>query len=52
MRIAFRVAEGAAREVAVAVELHERAWSREVFVMLPAAAYNGNRYSRSHPAIQ
>jgi hypothetical protein len=38
------VAEGAAREVAVAVELHERAWSREVFVMLPAAAYNGNRY--------
>jgi hypothetical protein len=43
-RIAFRVAEGAAREVSVAVELHERAWSREVFVMLPAAAYNGNRY--------
>jgi hypothetical protein len=43
-QITFRVARGSAREVAVAVEFQERPWSREVFVMLPAAAYNGNRY--------
>ncbi len=43
-RIAFRLAAGSARTVAVAIEFHERAWSRDVFVMLPAAAYNGNRY--------
>jgi hypothetical protein len=43
-RITFRVTGGAAREVAVAVEWTETDWSREVFVLLPAAAYNGNRY--------
>ncbi|MEI6971772.1 MAG: hypothetical protein WCL44_09675, partial [bacterium] len=42
--ITFRVTGGAAREVAVAVEWPVESWSREVFVMLPAAAYNGNRY--------
>ncbi|MEI6971361.1 MAG: hypothetical protein WCL44_07550 [bacterium] len=44
VQITFRVASGAAREVAVAVEWPVESWSREVFVMLPAAAYNGNRY--------
>ena len=42
--VRFRVAQGTAREVAVAIEWTETDWSREVFVMLPAAAYNGNRY--------
>ncbi len=42
--VRFRVARGMAREVAVSVEFPVRPWSREVFVMLPAAAYNGNRY--------
>jgi hypothetical protein len=43
-QIRFRVTAGTAREVAVAVEFPQRSWSHEVFVMLPAAAYNGNRY--------
>jgi hypothetical protein len=43
-QITFRVTGGLAREVAVAVEWTETDWSRDVFVMLPAAAYNGNRY--------
>jgi hypothetical protein len=47
-RITFRVAAGTAREVAVAVEFEERDWSRDVFVLLPAAAYNGNRYPCRH----
>jgi len=47
-RITFRVAAGAAREVAVAVEFEEQGWSRDVFVLLPAAAYNGNRYPCRH----
>lgn len=42
--VSFRVGQGTARAVAVAIEFEEPAWSREVFVMLPAAAYNGNRY--------
>jgi len=42
--VTFRVTEGEAREVAVALEWPVTPWSREVFVMLPAAAYNGNRY--------
>ncbi len=47
-RITFRVVAGAAREVAVAVEFEEQDWSRDVFVLLPAAAYNGNRYPCRH----
>ncbi len=42
--VTFSVARGSAREVAVALEWTVTDWSREVFVMLPAAAYNGNRY--------
>ena len=42
--ITFRVAAGAAHEVAVALEWWVVPWSSAVFVMLPAAAYNGNRY--------
>ena len=41
----FRVVEGAADEVAVAIERHFDGWSRDNFVMMPAAAYNGNRYT-------
>ncbi|MHB9130249.1 MAG: hypothetical protein ACYDBB_04045 [Armatimonadota bacterium] len=43
-RVTFRVTQGAAREVAVGLEWPVAGWSREVFVMLPGAAYNGNRY--------
>ena len=42
--VSFHVTEGAAREVAVALEWPVTPWSQDVFVMLPAAAYNGNRY--------
>jgi len=42
--VRFRVVAGTAREVAVAVEWTVTDWSRDVSVMLPAAAYNGNRY--------
>lgn len=48
-QVTFRVVDGTACEVAVAVEWVVADWSRDVFVMLPAAAYNGNRYpSRSY----
>jgi hypothetical protein len=40
----FTVKEGCASGVAAAVEWLPTAWSRDNFVMLPAAAYNGNRY--------
>lgn len=40
----FRVTKGAASDMAVALEWAIAPWSRDVFVMLPAAAYNGNRY--------
>lgn len=43
-QVTFRVTAGAAREVAVAVEWTVADWSREVFVLLPAAAYAGNRF--------
>jgi alpha-L-fucosidase len=43
-RVTFGVTGGAACEVAVAAEWALPDWSRDVFVMLPAAAYNGNRY--------
>ena len=42
--VTFTVTAGAAREVAVALEWEVGAWSPEVFVLIPAAAYNGNRY--------
>ena len=41
---AFSVAAGSARSIAVALEWDVASWSRDNFVMLPAAAYNGNRY--------
>lgn len=44
-RLTFRVTQGAASAVAVALEWQVTPWSRETFVMLPAAAYNGNRYA-------
>jgi len=43
-QVTFRVTGGEARAVAVAVEWPVESWSRKVFVLLPAAAYNGNRY--------
>ncbi len=43
-QLTFCVTEGAAREVAVALEWSVTPWSQQTFVMLPAAAYNGNRY--------
>lgn len=43
-QVTFRVMHGEAADVAVALEWLVTPWSREVFVMLPAAAYNGNRY--------
>ena len=44
-QVTCRVTQGAAHGVAVAVEWPVAPWSREVFVMVPAAAYNGNRYA-------
>ena len=43
--LTFRVTRGAAREVAVGLEWPVAPWAREHFVLLPAAAYNGNRYA-------
>jgi len=49
-QITFQVTQGTAHQVAVALEWPVKSWSRETFVMLPAAAYNGNRYpSRPYP---
>jgi hypothetical protein len=42
--VTFRVVNGAASEVAVALEWPIAAWSCDNFVLLPAAAYNGNRF--------
>jgi hypothetical protein len=44
-RMSFRVTQGAAHEVAVAVEWPVNPWSRDNFVLLPAATYNGNRFA-------
>ncbi len=41
----FRVTGGSAHDVAVAVECHFSGWTRDHFVMAPAAAYNGNRFT-------
>lgn len=41
----FRIVASSARSVAVALEWSVSTWSRDNFVMIPAAAYNGNRYS-------
>jgi hypothetical protein len=42
--VTFQVRQGQARDIAVGLEWQVDAWSRETFVMIPAAAYNGNRY--------
>lgn len=43
-RIAFRLKSPRADQVTAAIELPVESWSPEVFVLVPAAAYNGNRY--------
>ena len=43
--VTFRVVRGTASEVAVALEWLIPTWARDNFVLLPAAAYNGNRYT-------
>lgn len=45
----FEVIEGAANEVSVGVEFTFDNWSKDNYVMMPAAAYNGNRF-KSVPA--
>lgn len=42
--IRFRLAAGHASETAVALEWEVTPWSQDVYVLVPAAAYNGNRY--------
>lgn len=44
----FSVVAGSAQSAAVALEWMDNAWSRDNFVMLPAAVYNGNRYACRH----
>jgi hypothetical protein len=43
-KLTFRVLHGKASDVAVALEWPITNWSRDQFVLLPAAAYNGNRF--------
>lgn len=43
-RLRFTAGNGESEDVAVGMELRVTSWSENVFVMLPAAAYNGNRY--------
>ena len=38
------VLKGTAKGVNVSLELVDNAWTKETFLMLPAAAYNGNRF--------
>lgn len=40
----FTARNGQTEDVSVGMELTVTPWSEDVFVMLPAAAYNGNRY--------
>jgi hypothetical protein len=48
--VAFKCIQGHLAKAAVAVELEFGNWSRENYVLLPAAAYNGNRFlSRKIP---
>lgn len=46
----FKLTKGCEKESAVAVEMKVSNWSKQNFVLMPAAAYNGNRYeSRKIP---
>jgi hypothetical protein len=46
----FSCANGSVKEAAVGIEIVFEEWSRENYVLMPAAAYNGNRYeSRPQP---
>ncbi|OIP82746.1 MAG: hypothetical protein AUK44_07005 [Porphyromonadaceae bacterium CG2_30_38_12] len=48
--VSFKLISGSETESAVAVELNFDNWSKENFVLMPATAYNGNRYeSRKIP---
>ncbi len=48
--VAFKCLQGHLAKAAVAVELEFGNWSRENYVLLPAAVYNGNRFlSRKIP---
>jgi len=40
----FKLLKGSEKESAVAVEIKVSDWAKENFVLMPAAAYNGNRY--------
>ncbi len=42
--IRFRLSAGQASETSVALEWEVTPWSQDVYVLIPAAAYNGNRY--------
>lgn len=42
--LAGKIMTGNAEQVNLSLELVDNAWSKDVFVLLPAAAYNGNRY--------
>lgn len=44
IEIRFRCVNGELRQSAVVVELEFSQWSSENYVLLPAAAYNGNRF--------
>jgi hypothetical protein len=48
--VTFKLISGSETESAVAVELNFDNWSKDNYVLMPAAAYNGNRYeSRKIP---
>jgi hypothetical protein len=44
VNITARVIEGEAVNVSVGLKLSAAAWTRENYVLMPGAAYNGNRY--------
>jgi len=44
MAITFKCLSGAVQNASVSVDLNFSNWSRDNYVLLPAAAYNGNRY--------
>ncbi|MFA5205891.1 MAG: hypothetical protein WC708_15955 [Lentisphaeria bacterium] len=46
--LACQVTEGHAQEVNAGIELAVTDWSTDSFLLLPAAAYNGNRYAVRH----
>ncbi len=43
-RVTATVIEGEAAQVQLSLEFVPESWSRDVYLMLPAAAYNGNRF--------